>query len=74
MQSKQEVRLFFRQLQQSFLPENYLAWNLALKPFLDEILGTLKPGSLVAAYQAMPHEANLATIFGSGHRYCFPRS
>lgn len=22
----------------------------------------------------MPHEANLATIFGSDHRFCFPRS
>lgn len=72
--SKQECRQFFRKLQSTFAPENYFSWNLALIPYLGEILAKVPTPSLVAAYRAMPHEANLSSIFSSGHRYCFPRS
>lgn len=70
---KKERRQYYRQLQSSFSEQQYNAWNEALAGPLIEAARQVPKGAYVAAYQAQPKEANLASLFSQPFRFCFPK-
>lgn len=70
---KKERRQYYRQLQSSFSEGQYASWNSRLAPHLELAAKAIPQGSLVAAYQAKPKEANLACLFQLPFQFCFPK-
>jgi 5-formyltetrahydrofolate cyclo-ligase len=70
---KAECRRYYRGLQASFTPEQYMLWNSGLAEGLVTLASSIPPGSLVAVYHAREREADLAPLFHLPLRFAFPR-
>lgn len=68
---KSELRKHYRSLRTSFSPDQFAQWNLAIAEHLCAL--SWPPGSIIAAYRAMPGEADPRGIFSQNWRFVFPK-